>query len=340
MASTQVERTLAEIANKIKQSTKELCCLNTTLGNSSPYQYIPTYEVALISFPQFIPQTSAFIDRQITYDLVGSPNAIVFRYDYGTVGTDLDLCSGYNITDKVTSFYYEDSLGRVINSIEFVNVTNYLEIRVTNPNLNYATVNFKIVLKKASGFIIEYEDVYTTNGSNQITQGDFRNVKVTSNTNKNYEFTNYSSLDYEDNYYVLTLKSFLEERLDNNFVRYIDYDNQAYTPSACIFYEKPDSLQPYTVSGMDLKFNQTLHESVTSSASYQPNTLHFFSVSAISGTVTLSINTFPGSITLNTITIPNGTSITLPATGLISNYIEVNVSGGSGSSAYVTLIKP
>jgi hypothetical protein len=136
------------------------------------------------------------------------------------------------------------------------------------------------------------------------------------------------------------MKSILEERKNETFVRYVDSTDATYVPSGCIFYEKPDSLQPYTPSKIDLQFNQIRHQFVTTSASYAFYTLHTFSVTAIAGTVQLSVGASPGSLTVDTVTIPNGTSITLPATGLISNYIEVNVSGGSGSSAYVTLIKP
>lgn len=338
MASTQTERTLAEIANKIKQSTKELCCLNTSLSGISSYEYIPKYEVAFIAFPEFKRIGTGSVDRHVTYDF-SSPGTIVFRYDYGQVVSDLNLCGSYPITDEVISFFYEDSTGRVINSVLNTNVTDYFEIRVVNTNISYANINFKVILKKASGFIIEFEDSYVTESNGAIVTTDFIDYKITSNTNKNYEFTNYA-IDYSDNYYILTLKSFLEERLNNNFVRHIDNDGVVYVPTACTFYEKPDSLQPYTPSKIDLQFNQIVHQLVTTSASYSYNTLHTFSVTAISGTVQLSIGTLPGGSTLNVVTIPNGTSITLPATGLLANYIEVTVTGGSGSSAYVTLIKP
>jgi hypothetical protein len=43
MASTQTERSLAEIANKIKQTNKELCCIDATIVDSIQSQYIPAY---------------------------------------------------------------------------------------------------------------------------------------------------------------------------------------------------------------------------------------------------------------------------------------------------------
>ena len=335
MASTQVERTLAEIANKIKQTNKELCCINTTIIDSIQSQYIPAYEVAILAFPEFVTDGGSTTDRNITYNLTNS-RQLVFGYNYGNTGTDLELCSAQTINDLVISFSYEDSAGRVINSTFSGTL---FSIIVDNDHLSNATINFKIILKKESGFIIEYEDVYHTDSASNIIEGTFFNPKITTNTNKNYEYLNYNT-DFSGKYYVVPMKTILEERKNEVFLRYVDSTDTTYVPSGCIFYEKPDSLQPYTPSKIDLQFNQTLHQSVFSNASYFPNTLHIFSVTAISGVVELAIGIAPGSVTVNTVTIPNGTSITLPATGLISNYIEVNVTGGSGSSAYVTLIKP
>ena len=95
------------------------------------------------------------------------------------------------------------------------------------------------------------------------------------------------------------------------------------------------SVDPITeIPCIDGLYNTVEHALIISSVTYAPNTIHIFSITAISGNVQLTLGaTTP-------IGIPNGTSITLPATTLISNQIQVNVTGGSGSSAYVTLIKP
>lgn len=85
------------------------------------------------------------------------------------------------------------------------------------------------------------------------------------------------------------------------------------------------------ISQKENTYNTVEHALITTSVTYAPNTIHIFSVSAIAGTVQVTLNSG------TPITIPNGTSITFPATTLLSTQIRVDVSGGS---AYVTLIKP
>jgi hypothetical protein len=129
------------------------------------------------------------------------------------------------------------------------------------------------------------------------------------------------------------IASILEVRKDGSFLRYEDINHNPYTPTYCLSYRPVEFLQDFTPNSLDYRYDKTEHASIISSVTYPPNTIHIFSITAISGNVQLTLDT-------TTIGIPNGTSITLPATTLISNQIQVTVTGGSGSSAYVTLIKP
>jgi hypothetical protein len=321
-----------ELNKNLRQLSTNICCLTDTTSVKSDYEYVPVYEyvtgIYRIQYESIGAGRPFTVDittpGQLTYNsIVNEPIPVYF---YCTVA---DI---FPINDNVITATYEDTLGRKINlsiTPSVINLSNY-------PNTAYET---KITHYYTSGIkVVMFGKVVIDPNGNLDPQSNFVNSNTKYQININSSATkvlNELTISGSANIPIeFPIASILEVRKDGSFLRYEDINHNPYTPTYCLSYRPIEFLQDFTSDSLEYRYDKTEHASIIGSVTYPPNTIHIFSITAISGNVQLTLGaTTP-------IGIPNGTSITLPATTLISNQIQVNVTGGSGSSAYVTLIKP
>ena len=327
------EAVSSELNKNLRQLNTSICCLTDTTSVKSDYEYVPVYEYVIGLYRTQYETPGAgnpfTIDittpGQLTYNTIVNQAIPVYFYC-----TQDDI---FPINDNVIAATYEDTLGRKINLDNVpsvINLSNYPNTTYETKITHYYTSGIKVVM--FGKVVIDANGNLGTTGSNFLNS----NIKYQTNINSaatkvlnDLTINNSSNIPIE-----FPIASILEVRKDGAFLRYEDINHNPYTPTYCLSYRPIEFLQDFTSESLEYRYDKTEHALIIGSVTYLPNTIHIFSITAISGNVQLTLGaTAP-------IVIPNGTSITLPATTLISNQIQVNVTGGSGSSAYVTLIKP
>jgi len=316
----------SELNKNLRQLNTNICCLNNSSSTATDdYEYIPIFEYIKAIYPILQLRVSTInpidvnilIPKSVVYTMQTPVQEITIHCN------DIDYTT---TTDYVTSIYYEDSMGR-----NGYFTTNALTIDNTAfPNTIYTT---KITAIYSSGVISVFTEKISLNSNADVTPVSGHIItSIRQNVNAvNSPFTFVNS-GYINIPLEIPVKSLLEVRKNGIFMGYKDTTNSSYTPTYCLSYSPVTFIQDFTTDPVIPKYNNVSHDMLSSSSkTYLANSVHIFSINAISGTVTLTIDsTAP-------IIIPTGTSITFPATTLISKDIIVDATAGV---SYITITTP
>lgn len=306
-AQTAVERLLSEIANKIKTTNQELCCLTSGSGD---FEYVPIYEYRWVFLDNLSP-TGRFnftiSGTQVTFNFVRVANSASL----------CDETSG-NVSNTLTYWEYSDSVGHVINDI---NQTEYIVVDFAEfPNKE---ITYRFNLGYANGYKISGIASIITDNSGVPTVS-YGLTPIQSNSNAN-DLMNPSV-------FLRPIKDLLEVRQAGTFIKYVDTDHNDYVPTCMLSYDPIPPFAPLNFELQPVRYDNYTHTLVSGSIfSIPANTVHSIDYTVLNGSVDMEINLISALLT-------TGVSASIQATNLIDQDITFNAAT-SGDSVYIILNK-
>jgi len=313
-AIPQSERLLSEIANKIKTTNHELCCISELLDGGSTL--IPVYEYHRLSTDG--PTTNS--SDNLYFTITGTRLTLNFK----VVDFDVNnFCDGFvtpHISDSVESSIYEDSLGRTFIS---QTTTPIIADFANFPNL---TITLQYTIELVKGFRHTFQTIISTDNTgvpSLVTTW----LPVKSNSNLKDKSAYSNSLAYEQ-----PIADLLEVWKAGVFIKYIDLDHNDYVPTQCLSYDPVLPFKDYVVEPLTGIYNTPQLISVNNSTeTIVANSVHSIHYFVTAGTPTITINGVA-------ITLAVGDKDTIEGTGLLN--LDVEFTCGSGDTIVLTITKP
>lgn len=305
------DKYLSEIANKIKTTNHELCCISSNIGNV----FIPVYEFIEVQAPLI---GSNLTTDKLYYEITTTDLGIGFQAPIDLT----NLCGDFSaISDSVIGLKYEDTFGHYKESANPITISFAGILSKTGTGVLTVILN--------SGFIYSTKFKISTNVSGEPSITEVFLSYSNSNTNAQNLFVNLSA-------FQKPIKDLLEVWQNGVFVKYLDVDTHLpYVPTYCLSYDPVQPFKTFDEESLRYQFNNARHVYLNNNQSITipANTVHEVSFSVMGGTGTVSVNG-------TSVTLPVGTKDVFTATGLINYAIIITAPAGVANYCYVKIMEP